>query len=185
MHPDYSGPLPPVDAAQDYRVLRRFSRRHHYHQLLGQPSTTNFIRAPHARYIHSKDAFYFRKIRDALEMAKTPYVAVCADDDFIVKNTLAEAARILDAESKISCVRGRTIRFDGPSVQTALEEEWARHAKNVLFNTPDRGRGWQVIGMMRWAVCMDYAVYRKEALIAAYDLMLANEHLQPIFFLGL
>jgi glycosyltransferase domain-containing protein len=147
-----------------------------------EPAPPDFIRAPRARYIHSKDAFYFRKIRDALEMTKTPYAAVCADDDFIVKNTLAKAARILDAEPALSCVRGRTIRFDGPTVQTALEEEWARHAKNVLFNTAERGRAWQAIGMMRWAVCMDYAVYRKEALIEAYDLMLANEHLQPIFF---
>ena len=147
-----------------------------------EPAPANFIRAPRARYIHSKDAFYFRKIRDALEMTKTPYAAVCADDDFVVKNTLAKAARILDSEPEIACVRGRTIRFDGPTVQTALEEEWARHAKNVLFNKPERGRGWQAIGMMRWAVCMDYAVYRKEALVEAYDLMLANEHLQPIFF---
>jgi glycosyltransferase domain-containing protein len=147
-----------------------------------EPAPADFIRAPRARYVHSKDAFYYRKIRDALAMTNTPYAAVCADDDFIVKGAIADAVGIMNVEPGISCVRGRTIRFDGPTVRPALEEEWARHAKNTLFNLPERGRVWQAVGMMRWAVCMDYAVYRKEALIEAYDLMLANEHLQPIFF---
>ncbi len=142
----------------------------------------HFIRAPNAQYVHCPGASYYKKIRDALAGATTDYAVICADDDFIVKGAVEDAVVIMNANPEISCVRGRTIRFTGVEARADIFAEWARHAKNVLFNKYERGRIWQLIGIMRWAVAMNYAVYRRKELGDIYNLMQSNRHLIPWLF---
>lgn len=51
------------------------------------------------------------KVQWALEMVDAPYVAMCADDDFLVPSALAKFASYLEQNHDYCCARGRIFDF--------------------------------------------------------------------------
>ncbi len=62
------------------------------------------------QYHHINDD-YFARMRAAIELVETPYVAMLADDDFFLIAGLIESIRRLEAEPKLFGVVGRAVYF--------------------------------------------------------------------------
>lgn len=54
------------------------------------------------------------KVQWALEIVSTPYVALCADDDFIVPSALEKFTKFLDQNPGFCCAKGRIYDFMAP-----------------------------------------------------------------------
>jgi len=62
------------------------------------------------KYHHINDD-YFARMRAAIELVETPYVAMLADDDFFLTAGLIESIRRLEADPKLFGVVGRAMYF--------------------------------------------------------------------------
>ena len=62
------------------------------------------------KYHHINDD-YFARMRAAIELVETPYVAMLADDDFFLIAGLIESIRRLEADPKLFGVVGRAVYF--------------------------------------------------------------------------
>lgn len=51
------------------------------------------------------------KVEWGLSMVQTPYVAMCADDDFLVPSSLTKCVDFLDQDLSFSCARGKIYEF--------------------------------------------------------------------------
>jgi glycosyltransferase domain-containing protein len=51
------------------------------------------------------------KMIDAVRNVETPFMALCADDDFLLPGCLPEAVHILDSDPSTSCVQGLEVFF--------------------------------------------------------------------------
>lgn len=65
------------------------------------------------RYIHMPGGLevYLRKLQKGLAAVETPYVAMCADDDFITADGLVQSIRFLDAHPDYSFCQGYAFLF--------------------------------------------------------------------------
>lgn len=66
---------------------------------------------PLGTYLHTPKLDYATKMTRCLEQVTTPYVAICADDDFITVAGLKAAMRRLDVAPETSAVQGRCLSF--------------------------------------------------------------------------
>jgi len=75
--------------------------------------TANYSDAlgPQGSYLHTPGMDYATKMTRCLEQVKTPYVVICADDDFITVAGLEAAVRQLDAAPETAAVQGRCLSF--------------------------------------------------------------------------
>ncbi len=66
---------------------------------------------------------YTQKIEAVLQLVKTPYIALCADDDFIIPNALFNCVEYLERNLSYSIAQGNCICYAKESVET----------KNIVF----------------------------------------------------
>jgi glycosyltransferase domain-containing protein len=67
--------------------------------------------ASNMEYIHLPGKQFSEKILIALEKIKTDFVALCADDDFIVIESLYKACNILEKQNSFKTVLGKNVSF--------------------------------------------------------------------------
>ena len=67
--------------------------------------------ADHITYLHLPQKSFSEKILIALDRVKTKYVALCADDDFIIIESLYEGVDFLSHNNKFKTIVGKYIAF--------------------------------------------------------------------------
>lgn len=75
------------------------------------PNPYNKITSSNILYLHLPNYSFAEKILHALNLIKTDFVALCADDDFILIESLYQAEYILSTESSIKTIIGENIFF--------------------------------------------------------------------------
>lgn len=66
---------------------------------------------PNVKYLHFPEASYSSKLPAALTHITTPYVVMCADDDFLVLDTLYKCLNFLETNPDYSVAMGAIIYF--------------------------------------------------------------------------
>jgi len=64
------------------------------------------------QYLHCPKLNFAQKILFALQKIGTPYVTLCADDDFLNENALHEGLSQLEMKPRLTAAVGRTLAFD-------------------------------------------------------------------------
>ncbi|MBX3256845.1 MAG: TIGR00180 family glycosyltransferase [Chitinophagaceae bacterium] len=76
---------------------------------------------PKIEYLHFPGSSYSAKLPSSLLHVKTPYIVMCADDDFIVTNTLLKCFDFLENNADYSVAMGSVIYFSLISNDTKVE----------------------------------------------------------------
>ena len=83
--------------------------------------------AQNMKYVHMPGAKFADKILTALELIDNDIVALCADDDFIIRESLCLGFKFLEQKSEYKLVLGNDIsfheNFDGSFYQSGVREE--------------------------------------------------------------
>jgi glycosyltransferase domain-containing protein len=98
--------------------LKRILNYYHgvKHPIIVADSSPSPSKAPNKntsnlRYLHTPELNPFIKVRQALKHVQTPYVVLCADDDFISQSGLQEATNFLEQNKDYDSVQGHMISF--------------------------------------------------------------------------
>lgn len=67
---------------------------------------------PNVKYLHFPDKKFPEKILDALSVINTDFVALCADDDFIVIQSLHKGLSFLENNKNFKTIRGKYVSFN-------------------------------------------------------------------------
>jgi len=99
----------------------RFLQRNlDYHQNAGLPilvvDSTDIVffghkQYPNVRYFHYPNSPFHLKMADVFQHVETPYVAVCADDDFMIPSSIKCCIEFLENNSEYASVQGHYVSF--------------------------------------------------------------------------
>lgn len=84
------------------------------YKILESLSGKNFYSYIHSSHFTSEDILLHEKVRHGLNRSVADYVAVCADDDFLVPSALEKFASFLDQNPNYCCAKGRIFDFISP-----------------------------------------------------------------------
>lgn len=105
----------------------------------------------------------FEKFRFGAYSAATRYAVICADDDVVLLDRLADLLAVLEATPQAVGVHGRYVGFElgkGPRI------------RSLIYDAPsiaDDGPALRLARLLRRYEALSYAVYRTEVLRAALD----------------
>ncbi|WP_162488544.1 glycosyltransferase family 2 protein [Azospirillum lipoferum] len=117
--------------------------------------------SPLGSYLHTPEIDYATKMTRCLEQVKTPYVVICADDDFITMAGLEAAVRRLDAIPETAAVQGRCLSFIRDLDRISCIQSYA-YARDWTIDAPTpHERQAQVMKLYMHAY---YAVHRTPVL---------------------
>jgi len=113
------------------------------------------------KYTYYGEVDLYTKIGKGLDQINTNYVAICADDDFIVPDTIVKCTCFLDENPDYSSVQGLTIVFENdrkcsyfpyslPTVGLDVDDELASSRIRRM--------------MVPYIVPLSYAIHRSESL---------------------
>lgn len=75
------------------------------------------------KYCYTPNFSYTEKVERVLSEVKTPYVALCADDDFIIPEGLFSCAAYLSLNSEYTAAQGKILKFFKNSLQYQIRFE--------------------------------------------------------------
>ena len=67
----------------------------------------------HIEYFHFPDTSFSGKVKTAMDMVQTPYVVMCADDDFLVEQGMLACVTFLQENANYDAAQGRHVSFKG------------------------------------------------------------------------
>ncbi len=116
-------------------------------------------------YLHLPNENFASKVLIALERITTNFVALCADDDFILFESLNEGCNILNNNKKINTVIGKTIffheKFDG-----FFYENSNFNPRQIVFSPSENEKSFfSDYTQILWGL------FRKENLLTSYKLI--------------
>lgn len=71
---------------------------------------------PNWQHIYTPDVFFTDKLEVVLPQITTPYLLMCADDDFIIPKSIIECVSFLETHPDYAIAQGLAIRYDKDSV---------------------------------------------------------------------
>lgn len=81
---------------------------------------------PNARYLHTPATGYARKVRQALAQARTPYLAMAADDMLLSRSGVLACAAFLDAHPDHASAHGRQFQASRRGAELLLDASYPR-----------------------------------------------------------
>jgi glycosyltransferase domain-containing protein len=119
------------------------------------------------KHIYTPGYSFTQKIEHVLRLAETPYVVMCADDDFIVPSAIDECCIFLSQNSAYSTAQGRCIKY----LRSSVEKKKVRfgllyeHLVSVEDNLPTV----RIEKMFADYRSLLYAVHRTEVLRKCFE----------------
>lgn len=111
------------------------------------------------------------KIRDGISAVKTKYCALCADDDLIFLDVLADAAYYLENNKNTVCVDGIYLNFTNNQNALKVGLEYSRNSIN------NNNRFERIFSLMQKYESLYYGVYRSEDLKLIFESASGNDNL--------
>tara|TARA_R110002167_G_scaffold82548_1_gene225263 strand:- start:52 stop:1041 length:990 start_codon:yes stop_codon:yes gene_type:complete len=152
---------------------------------LEKPENLNFV-----TWVANPKWKFFEKYAQVFEDIKTPYVLPCADDDFVIKESIYKGIAYLESNSDTVLVNGYHARFSTiednnvafyPSEAVLNKKHSNRHIlklinDNFSFNDP-----WERVAYnLKHIGGIDYSLYRTPVAQAAYSMVKNNRQFWPI-----
>ncbi len=109
---------------------------------------------------------FTQKIEQVLHEVTTTYAAMCADDDFIVTESLCDCVHFLDEHSDYAIAQGKAIRYDKESIATGNIRY--RLLYNETHNVEEEDAKLRLQHMFHPYRSVLYAVFRTSALRNAF-----------------
>ena len=142
-----------------------------YHKNKNQDFIINLSNKKNINYKSYENLEAIHKIRDGLREVKTKYSALCADDDIIFIDTLAEAIVYLENNKNIICVDGLYLNFINGKNGLIIDCEYTRESIDYI------NRYERVFSLMQKYESLYYGVYRVEELELILDSAALNDNL--------
>jgi glycosyltransferase domain-containing protein len=112
-------------------------------------------------YLYTPELSYTQKIAFFLEKITTPYVAMCADDDFIIPKGLYQNVQFLQEHGAYTVAQGQILKYYPYSVSPNVSFEFLYHGDHSL-EMDDAGE--RVRKLFRPYKSLLYAVHRTSVL---------------------
>lgn len=108
-----------------------------------------------------------KKCAEGLELVRSPFVVLCADDDFLFPEATLRCAEFLESEPSFSSAMGRsaTLNVGFPSRRCKIRRGYSIHDNRPLDRCHKMAAHW---------FTNFYAVYRTEILVNNFRLVAAN-----------
>jgi len=116
-------------------------------------------------YLHLPGKKFAEKILIALDCVKTDYVAMCADDDFILYSALYKGISVLEKEFGFKTVVGKYIAFHEEFDGTFYKKTKSL-PKDINFNASNNAK---VFFSNYYQIL--WAMYQKEILVEAFEII--------------
>jgi len=124
---------------------------------------------PKIEYLHYPNQSYSNKLPAAFAHIKTPYIVMCADDDFIVIETLIKCLQFLEKNSDFSVAMGTNIYFSQKK-NNKIDIELAPVYKGKLdYIIDDENPFERLQKMFDNYRTVYYGLHRTEILMASYE----------------
>jgi len=107
-------------------IIPMYKRRKYLHRILDYYSNTDFNIMvadssdekfmfckdyKNVKYFHYKNRTYSKKMQEIIKKVKTKYVVICADDDFIIPDSIKKCVKFLNENSDYASAQGLYISF--------------------------------------------------------------------------
>jgi len=138
-----------------------------YHLMIVDSSKLAFQNIPKkCEYLHLPGKTFVEKITLALQQLKTPFVAMCPDDDFHSFASLKDCALFLQQNAEYASVHGHYISFlqQANGLQFSITYNNI-HGYELISDDPEQ----RIADAMHRYVIQLWAVHRKEYLLKALD----------------
>jgi glycosyltransferase domain-containing protein len=137
-------------------------------------SPYNLITSDNISYIHLPNYTFSQKILYVLEKLDTDYVALCADDDFILSDTLSLGYDLISNNKKITTIIGNIIQFHEKFDNTFFSNKLY---ESINFNYEPRKNVEYFLSDYRQIL---WGMYKKEILTISFriinELQLKNDN---------
>ena len=124
-------------------------------------------------YYHTPNLNFSEKLYFVLKEIKTPYVALCADDDFILKSGMLSSIKYLDKHKDFSSAQGRMVAFYLDDEN--LVQYYPAYTKAMNYEINHEKASVRIQQSMDQYMHIFYAVHRIESLRESFKL--SKEHL--------
>lgn len=91
------------------------------------------------KYLYTPDVSFTKKIEMALAEVKTPYVVMCADDDFIIPESILKCVDFLEHNKEYIAAQGICINYkknNTKSNKTEFGRMYLNHTADISFDDP-------------------------------------------------
>ncbi len=137
------------------------------------------------RYEYTPGVSYTQKVELALANIFTPYVAMCADDDFIIPSGLYQCAEFLENNIGYVSAQGMILRYYKNTIQSKLRFDMLYEGDHsMVADTPEE----RINNLFMPYKALLYAVHRTSVLKMAFENagvafknLYLNEYLTSIF----
>ena len=116
---------------------------------------------------------FSKKIYEALKIVDTPYVQLCADDDFPILSTSERCMQALDNDPKISAICGLTIAFSQDSAGTCA---WPRYLDKAFWRNNEHQNYRRFVKSFTDYYQFFYGVHRSDLLRQIFKFSSQHEH---------
>ncbi|MEP0356955.1 TIGR00180 family glycosyltransferase [Paraglaciecola sp.] len=133
---------------------------------------------------------FFEKYAQVFEDINTPYVLPCADDDFVVKESIYKGVDYLEANRDVVLVNGYHARFRTiednavafyPSEVVLSNKHSNRHILKLINDNFSCNDPWERVAYnLKHIGGIDYSLYRTPVAQAAYSMVKNNSQFWPI-----
>lgn len=118
-------------------------------------------------YLHTKKTLFVDKVCEGLKSVNTEFVAMCADDDFIIHSTLMEGLMFLTENTTYSAYTGlyTTFRVSSNGIKHNLNAYG--YARNLRFDDADMSK--RLVSSFTPYYPLFYGLHRKPNLLQAFE----------------
>ena len=118
------------------------------------------------RYFHYPQMPLSEKLMKATELATTPYLLLCADDDFIIPKTIFKCIDFLEMHNEFSSAQGKYLSFYNLHGHTFFEPYYVNNYHMSVHSDDISNR---LIEQFSPYMHQAYAVFRSQDIIMAYQ----------------
>ena len=144
------------------RSINYYSQFKNIHLIICDSSFDKYIfEKKNIIYLHNPNATFSAKLLFALELVTTKYVVFCADDDFLVEESIYKAQNFLNENTNYVSVQGQYIMFSLDYKIVTFHPLY----NNLQYNIEDSLPCNRVVRSMRPYMHQFYSLFRTDVLL--------------------
>jgi len=121
-------------------------------------------------YFHYPNYFFAKKMNDIVQKVKTPYICLCADDDFIIPSAIAKCLDFLEKKEDYSSVQGLYTKFASKNKNIRFQPIYL-HIPDRIYDINGKRPEERMKQIMTLYHQLFYSVHRTNNLKQAFSLM--------------
>lgn len=164
---DYTVVIPTYNSRINYlnRILDYFSQ-FHLNIIIVDSSSEPYANSKDYRfdYLHLPDSGYASKLLIALNKVSTKYALLCADDDFVIPESIDQCVNFLDENPDYASVQGNIVAFEKNREVTNFPWMTGTYNLDINDNLPSS----RITSLYKQHIYLHYSVHKKENLLETF-----------------